>query len=160
MPLDPGHVAGSDSTWRSGAPGTGAVQFSGVLLRHRAPYVALALATITLGLAVHRHGAWLGSTARDVLGDALWAVMIAWWVAALAPGTRLAVRAATALALCFVVEASQLYRTPALDALRATAAGHLVLGSGFDPRDLAAYALGVLAAALLERAIMRRNWRT
>ena len=34
---------------------------------------------------------------------------------------------------------SQLYHTPTLDAIRATQAGQLVLGSGFDPRDLAAY---------------------
>jgi hypothetical protein len=35
--------------------------------------------------------------------------------------------------------------------------GHLVLGSGFDPRDFTSYAAGVLAAALLERVIMRRS---
>jgi hypothetical protein len=32
--------------------------------------------------------------------------------------------------------------------------GHLVLGSGFDARDLLAYALGVAAAALLEHFIL------
>jgi hypothetical protein len=40
---------------------------------------------------------------------------------------------------------------PVLDALRRTTAGHLALGSGFDRRDFAAYAGGVLAAVLLER---------
>jgi hypothetical protein len=44
-----------------------------------------------------------------------------------------------------------------LDALRRTTAGHLALGSGFNRRDLAAYAGGVLAAVLLERAIERRR---
>jgi hypothetical protein len=52
---------------------------------------------------------------------------------------------------------SQLYHAPALDALRATRAGHLVLGSGFDARDLAAYTAGVAAAVLLERAVRRRG---
>jgi len=33
------------------------------------------------------------------------------------------------------------------------ALGQLVLGSGFDPRDLLAYATGVVAALLLERAV-------
>jgi len=33
--------------------------------------------------------------------------------------------------------------------------GHLALGSGFDRRDFAAYAVGVLVAVLLERAIER-----
>jgi hypothetical protein len=61
-----------------------------------------------------------------------------------------------ALAVCFVVELSQLYHAPALDALRQTTVGHLVLGSDFDPRDLAAYAAGVLAAAMLERSVVFR----
>lgn len=44
-------------------------------------------------------------------------------------------------------------RGAALDAARASTLGHLVLGRGFDPRDLAAYAAGVALAALLESAI-------
>jgi len=118
-------------------------------------YVALALGTIALGLVVHWRGNALGAVARDVLGDALWAGMIVWWVSALAPRTRLLVRGCIALGICFAVEASQRYHTPALDALRETTAGHLVLGSGFDPRDLGAYALGVLAAVALEAAVRR-----
>ena len=48
-----------------------------------------------------------------------------------------------------------MYHAPALDAFRRTTAGHLVLGSGFDPRDLAAYAAGVLTAVFLERVALR-----
>ncbi len=121
-------------------------------LRARAPYVALAVATIAVGLTVHRGPLPLGARARDALGDALWAMMIAWWIGALAPRAALRVRAAAAVALCFAVEASQRYHAPALDALRGTTLGHLVLGNGFDPRDLVAYAVGVLAACLVERA--------
>jgi hypothetical protein len=123
----------------------------------RALYIALALGTIVLGLAVHWRGGPLGPTLRDVLGDALWAAMIAWWVGALAPGASLRIRALGALSLCFGVEVSQLYHTTALDALRGTVAGQLVLGSGFDPRDLVAYTLGVLVAAFLERSLIRRH---
>jgi hypothetical protein len=47
--------------------------------------------------------------------------------------------------------------TPALDAMRRTTAGHLVLGSGYDARDLAAYALGVLLAVSLEWAALQRG---
>ena len=126
-------------------------------LRVRAPYTALAAATIAVGLAVHWHGTSLGRVTRDVLGDVLWATMMTWCIAALAPGARIPIRAAAALAICFAVEASQLYHTPGLDALRSTTLGHLFLGSGFDPRDLAAYTLGVLAAAVLERTALRRT---
>ena len=126
-------------------------------LRARVPYVALALGTLALGLGVHLGGATLGRAARDALGDALWAAMVAWWVAAAAPNAALRTRAGVALGVSFAVELSQLYHTPGLDALRATRAGHLVLGSGFDPRDLAAYTAGVVAAVLLERAVRRRR---
>jgi hypothetical protein len=121
-------------------------------LRARVRYVVLALATVAVGLLVHFRGAALGPVTRDVLGDALWAMMIAWWVSALAPEMRVSSRATIALALCFAVEFSQLYRTPGLDELRRTRVGHLFLGSGFDPRDLAAYAVGVVSAFMLERA--------
>jgi hypothetical protein len=120
------------------------------MIPRRAKFVGLAVSTIAVGLLVHLSGAGLGPVARDVLGDALWAAMIAWWVGALAPGVRLAVRSVSAYALCVGIEVSQLYHAPALDALRATPLGHLVLGSGFDPRDLLAYALGVAGAVLLE----------
>ena len=117
-------------------------------------YIALALATIAVGLGVHWYGDVLGPTLQDVLGDSLWAAMIAWWIGAAVPQASLRVRAGVALALCFSVEVSQLFHTPALDALRSTTAGQLVLGSGFDPRDLVAYTLGVLAAVLLERTVV------
>jgi hypothetical protein len=120
-------------------------------------YIALAVGTIVLGLAVHGRGDALSPVVRDVIGDALWASMAAWWIAAITPATRLAWRAAVALAFCFAVEFSQLVHFPALDALRRTTAGHLALGSGFDGRDFAAYAAGVLVAVLLERAIERRR---
>jgi hypothetical protein len=112
--------------------------------------VALALATIVAGLAVHLGRLPSSAAPRDVLGDALWASMLTWWVSALAPRLALGARAALALVACYAVEVTQLYHTPALDAVRATRLGHLVLGGGFDPRDFAAYALGVLAAAVLD----------
>jgi hypothetical protein len=130
---------------------------TGHVWRARARYVALALATIAVGLTVHRGALPLGARARDATGDALWAAMIAWWVGAVAPGAPLRARAAAALAFCFAVEASQLYHAPALDALRGTTVGRLVLGSGFDPRDLVAYAAGVLVACAAERAAFRRG---
>ena len=131
------------------------------MMRRRSVFLALACATIAVGLVVHLRGAALGPVVRDVLGDALWAMMIAWWAGVLAPRARLAVRSAAAYAVCAAVEVSQLYHAPALDAARATTLGHLVLGSGFDPRDLAAYGAGVALAALLESMAVARSmhWR-
>ena len=121
----------------------------------RAVYLALVAGTIAVGLAVNRGGA-LPPVARDVAGDALWAAMMAGWMGALAPRRALGARSLAAYGVCVAVELSQLYHTPALDQLRRTTPGRLVLGSGFDARDLAAYAAGVLAAAALEAVVRRR----
>ena len=127
------------------------------LPRARLVYAALALATIVVGLVIHFATGRIDTAERDVLGDALWAAMIVWWVGALAPNARLIARGAVAYAICAGVEVSQLYHAPALDALRATRMGHLVLGSGFDSRDLLSYALGVAGAMLLELAARNLN---
>jgi uncharacterized protein DUF2809 len=125
--------------------------------RVRVVYFGLAVITIGVGLVVHFGWASLNATGRDMLGDALWASMIAWGLGALAPSARLATRGAVAYTICVVVEVSQLYHTPALDAVRETTLGHLVLGSGFDPRDLLSYGLGVAGAVALELAV--RVWK-
>jgi len=123
----------------------------------RARYVALTVATIVVGLVVHWRGGALSPVVRDVLGDALWAAMVMWIVGAVAPAVRWPLRAAAAFAICVVVELSQLVHFPALDSLRRTALGQLVLGSGFDPRDFLAYGAGILAAGLLAEMISRKR---
>lgn len=125
-------------------------------LRSRFNHLLLACATIVVGLAVHLGGRSLPPAINDVLGDALWAAMMLWWMGVLAPRAPLWVRAVAALAVCVAVELSQAVRTPALDAIRSTLVGHLVLGSGFDPRDFIAYAGGVLAAAAAVWTMRRR----
>jgi hypothetical protein len=124
--------------------------------RVRLAYIALALCTIVLGLWVHR-GTALEPVVRDVVGDALWAMMITWWIGAVTPRTRLPTRCATAFGICLSVELSQLLHTPSLDALRATTLGRLVLGSGFDPRDIVAYAAGVAVAAACDWSVCARQ---
>jgi hypothetical protein len=121
-------------------------------VRLRLIFLVLALCTIALGLWVHGSTA-LGDVGRDIAGDALWATMIAWWIGALTPRSRLTTRSATAFGICLAVELSQLLHTPSLDAVRETTVGRLVLGSGFDPRDIAAYAFGVSLATICERAV-------
>ncbi len=122
-------------------------------IRRRLPYVAAALATIALGLALRARRAALPAALADVLGDALWAAMVFWWIGALAPRASIRVRAACALAVAWTVEAAQLWRAPWLVALRGTRLGHLVLGTDFDPRDLLAYAVGIACAAALAMAL-------
>jgi hypothetical protein len=119
----------------------------------RLRYLALAIATIAAGLMVYLGGGGMPPALRDALGDALWAVMMVCWMGVLAPRLPLRTRGLIALAVCFAVELSQRYHTPALDGLRRTLPGHLVLGSGYDPRDFPAYALGAVLGVLLARRI-------
>ncbi len=129
-------------------------------LTRRLPYVALALTTIAFGLLIHLRGASLGTTAQDVIGDTLYAMMIAWWIGALVPDARLIARSAAAYAVCASIEVSQLWHAPVIDAMRATRLGRLVLGSGFDTLDLAAYAIGIASAAILELITRRARQPT
>ena len=123
-------------------------------------YGALALATITLGLWVHLRGTSLNADLRDVLGDALWASMMVWIVSAMAPRASVATRGSAALAICVAVELSQLVHARTIDAMRGTTLGRLVLGSGFDVRDLVAYTIGVVTALAIERYLRRRFVQT
>lgn len=125
----------------------------------RSAYAAATAIVLASGLTVHFGGAALPADVRDVAGDALWAAMIWCGIGVLAPTWSLARRTTAALLVCVGVECGQLWHTPTLDAVRATTLGHLVLGSDFDARDLVAYAVGVLAAALTEYLWRRRRAR-
>jgi hypothetical protein len=89
-------------------------------------------------------------------GDALWALMIFVGVALVRPDLRPARLALVSLALCWLVEFSQLYQAPWINAIRATRLGHAALGSGFQAIDLLAYGVGVLAGVVLDRVVFSR----
>src|SRR5262249_24308011 len=89
-------------------------------------YLGLALATIVVGLAVHFSGTLLPFAVGDILGDALWAVMMVWWISAVSPRSSLWTRGLVASAVCAAVECSQAVRTPGLDAIRQTTVGQLL----------------------------------
>ena len=124
-------------------------------MTRRVFFIVMALLSIGVGLIVHLEGAALPDGVRDMVGDALWASMIVWIMSAVLAEARSALRYPAAYAICVLVETSQLYHNATLDAVRATLPGHLVLGSGFDPRDFAAYAIGIISAALIEVSVLR-----
>lgn len=125
--------------------------------RSRPVYAALLLATIALGLLSRRHAASLPPAVAAYAGDVLWATMVAWLLALALPRARTAHLAAGALLVATLVELSQLYRAPWLDAIRATRPGALALGQGFLWSDLACYAAGAGVAAALDAALRARG---
>lgn len=127
----------------------------GHTMRTRVRFALAAAGIVLLGLlsrmpALHLPPAW---------GDVLWACMLYALLGLIAPQSRMARSAMLAWGLCILVECSQLLHTPWLDALRATALGHLLLGSTFVAGDLLCYTLGVACMYAVERWIRRRERR-
>ena len=112
---------------------------------------SIAVVTIAAGLLVHRFGSGL---AGDVIGDALYAVLVYLVLVLLAPRAPRRMIAALALILCATVEFLQLTGIPR-DAADVFPPAVLVLGAGFDQRDLLVYAAAVVLALLLDAGISR-----
>jgi hypothetical protein len=104
-----------------------------------------------LGLGSRSGATWLPSFIATYAGDTLWAAMVYLCLIFLLPRLRILPAAAMALALSFLVEFSQLYHVPWLDALRGSRLGALLLGRGFLWSDLVCYSAGVALAAAVDR---------
>jgi hypothetical protein len=124
-------------------------------LRSRLRCAAAVIATIAAGLASRAWAAHLPWWLAKNAGDALYATMVVFGLGLLAPRARTSRIAAAAIAACFAIELSQLYRAPWLDAIRATLPGRLVLGQGFHALDLVCYVIGVALGVAVERAVLR-----
>ena len=124
-------------------------------LRSRAVFLALAAATIILGLATRRFRRSLPAAVGLYAGDVLWATMVYLLLAAIWPRASIRRLTAGAAAFALVIEVGQLYHAPWIDAVRDTRLGGLVLGFGFLWSDLACYAIGIALAALIDRAVTR-----
>lgn len=106
---------------------------------------------IATGLIVHFR---MRGPAGDIIGDALYAVMIYLLAVVLLPRTSRRILAALALALCFGIELLQLTALPA-SVNGAFPPAALVLGHGFDQRDLLVYLVAVLVVLIVDAAITR-----
>lgn len=111
----------------------------------------LLLVTILLGLATRRFPASFPAFIARYGGDALWASMVYWMLAFIAPRTRWTRLGALGLGIAIAVECSQLYHAPWLEQVQSTRPGALLLGQGFLWSDLACYAGGIGLAVGIDR---------
>lgn len=120
------------------------------MINNKLKYFLLTLTVLIIGLASRRFSS-PNSFMYDHVGDALWAAMIYFGFRFL--GTQLPKQktATIALSFCFLIEISQLYQAPWINAIRHTTLGGLVLGFGFLWSDLVGYCVGVFAAWLLDK---------
>lgn len=121
--------------------------------RRRAAALIALVAVIGAGLLVSR--GLPSSAGTDIAGDALYAVAAYTGLVLLLPRARRIPLALAAAGWCIAVELLQLTGLPVALAERVPPVA-LVLGTGFDPRDLAVYVLAVAAAASLDAAVGRR----
>jgi len=126
--------------------------------RSRLLYAALGAGVIGLGLLWR--SPFLGFFSPFITkygGSALWALLVflcCGFVKTRASTWRL-LFAATVISFC--VEFSQLYHAPWIDHIRAHRLGGLILGSTYSSYDLVAYFAGIVAGAILEAILRKRN---
>ena len=121
--------------------------------RRRLIATGLAATTVLVGLAVRfalRRG-----VASDVAGDALYAILIYLIVASLAPQARPTVVAIAAGLLCVAIELFQLTGLPVAWAATFPPIA-LLLGTGFDARDIVVYLVAVAGAAFADKTMNAR----
>jgi hypothetical protein len=120
--------------------------------RRRIALGASAGTVVLAGLFVTAVGSGDGA---DILGDALYGALIYLVLALLAPRRSRRVVAAIALILCAGVEFLQLTGVPR-SAAEIFPPASLVLGSGFDQRDLLVYAAAVVITMVIDAGASSR----
>lgn len=112
---------------------------------------ALLLVTTALGLAVRFGPLGLPPMLVKYGGSFLWALAIYWLLSSFTLAPRAA--ALASLALAASIEFFKLVRTPALDHLRLTLPGILLLGRIFSFADIGAYGVAILCGLLLDTSL-------
>jgi len=111
--------------------------------RNRIVYLLSVATVILLGLSSRKYAGYLPEYINTYLGDALWAVMIYLFTAVLLHDRKPLQIALVGLLVCYLIEISQLYHAPWIDAVRNNRLGGLVLGFGFLWTDIIAYTMGI-----------------
>lgn len=109
---------------------------------------------LTVALGLFSRSGYLPDFLYGYLGDALYALMFFFIIGFVFPKFSTIKVALIALSFCFAIEISQFYHAEWIDTIRQTRIGGLVLGFGFLWSDLLSYTFGVIAGALLERAVL------
>jgi len=113
------------------------------LHRDRRWYLLAALTTVALGLT-SRSGLHVFPQALSKYpGDVFWALLVFLILAIVKPVWSTRALAILAFGISCLDEVSQLYQAPWIDSIRATAPGHILLGSAFSWLDILAYAVGI-----------------
>jgi len=111
--------------------------------------------TIALGLASRRFGDHLPSFVAAYAGDTLWATVAFLMFGLILRRASTGTVALLAISFSVLVELSQLYKAPWIEALRRTTLGGLLLGFDFVWSDLICYTVGVGLGLLIQSGTQR-----
>lgn len=125
--------------------------------RSRTWYAIGVVVTIGAGLASRALPVDAPLLIRDSLGDALYAVMVFLGLGFLFKRASTVAVAIGAFGFCLLIEVLKLYRAPWAVEIRESTLGHLVFGDVFHWGNVAAYLVGVGAAAVVEWGRFRRT---
>lgn len=123
--------------------------------RSRIIYALLIVLTIGLGLASRSKQISWPQFIIDYAGDTLWALLVFLLIGFLFPSLSTLRVAIPAALFSLLIELSQLYHAPWIEAIRHTRIGGLILGFVFLWSDLACYALGIAGGAGAELLFRR-----
>lgn len=116
--------------------------------KKRIRYMMLVFITIILGITSRKI-----SFVPLYIGDTLYAVMMYFIIRAIFIHGSIKMVSALSLLSCYMIEFSQLYSAPWINAIRSNLLGRLVLGQGFLMSDIIAYTVGILIVVLCELLI-------
>ncbi len=122
----------------------------------RIKYLLLTLVVIVLGLLSRKTGVCTSDFVKMYVGDVLWATMVYFGCRFLFVNRSKRVSVGIALVFSYLIEVSQLYHAPWIDAIRATTFGGLVLGFGFLWSDIVCYTVGVTLGVVVDVLL---GWR-
>lgn len=123
----------------------------------RFKYLLLTLGMIVLGLLSRKTDVSTIDFVKMYAGDVLWAAMVYFGCRFLFVRMGRRVSFGAALVFSYLIEISQLYHAPWIDAIRGTTLGGLVLGFGFLWSDLVCYTVGVLLGVALDVLLVRKR---
>lgn len=121
------------------------------MYRGRFIYALLMTVVTAVGLASRSDFAAAWPTfLRAYAGDTLWALMVFLTLGFLFTSARTIHLVASAMLIAIAVECSQLITHPAVESVRATWPGAILLGHDFMWSDFACYAIGIALGAMIE----------
>ena len=123
--------------------------------RNRCLYLVLLVFTVAAGLASRKFAGPGPNWVHSYLGDTLWAFMVFLLLGLIFHKKDTLWVAAVTLAFSYVIEVSQLYHAPWIDALRAYQLGGLILGYGFLWSDLLCYTAGAGMGIVMEKLMSK-----